>query len=159
MLCGCSVCTYLIYVFIGGMKGGLIAIGIFLLILLFLCRSGVSSKDVSSTLLMDILLIASPLFIFWSEPKMIPFFLLTGLDGALCLIYWFVRKGYEGKTPGTLLREEFRLPAFMDLILILWIVNDGIEDRMYPYPLFWIILALPVIDLIRNVLSGRWREM
>ena len=145
---------WLLYLGIGGTWGivagcGLLAVCIFLLALDLVPQG---RNGFRWPLLADAAMVAGAVCIFlpgYSLDLRI-FFALLGIAGLAGIVFWFAGKCYEGKTVKTLLSEEFRLPPFCDVALLIGLLRDFQKSSI---TLIGVLVAVfCIFDLIRQVI-------
>lgn len=93
------------------------------------------------------------LFSAGNRSVLVPFGALLCAGGVLSLVQWLSDKDNRKKTGARLWKEDLRLTKAFDLGFIIFLAF--LEKGGGVNPLFWIILCLVIVDVVRHVVNGR----
>lgn len=134
---------------------GLIAGGVFLLIVSVMMGVGrLENSDVKCPLLLDLMIMAVN-FGLIANINYWPFTVSLGLGAAFDIINRIVYKTYNTESIAAFIKTEFRFPADLELVSLLLFGFVVYEHDMYRNPVVWVIIAIILIDFIRQKLEKR----
>ena len=129
---------------------GFVAACVFLAVVtLILIVAKVENNDIKCPLLVDLLILSANFALLHNEyfwPLTVP----MGLGAAFDIINRVANKTYNTESVSAFLKSEFRLPADLEIILVLFIVIGAWEEKGFGNPIVWIVLALVLADFVRQ---------
>lgn len=153
----CGFTALLLGYFVGGTEG-IIAGCVLMAILIVMMRyDGVKSGDISSSLLINLAMIASN-FILFEMPELWPFTVTLGIGAVFDIIHKIVNKLYDTSSLSAFLKSEMRIAPELELAIAAACVFSMYLEDMLGNPYAWIIPAVLLIDIFRQISGGYFKR-
>ncbi len=152
------------YMAIGWAWAAVISVALMAGILFFLYKNPLEMKELRISLLFDVFIICVGVGFaiqFQGKIQILPVGVACCLMGVLDAIYWFSINRNSGKSFRTIIKEEFRFPAELDMVMIVLWIYDSVMEKDFGKPLEWLFVAFLVFDYIRQKkdrIVGLFRE-
>lgn len=150
MFCYCSFFAVLAGFLVGGTAGIVTAAILMVLVILFMIFKGVLDKDIRSTLLVDLAVIATNFMMLYDVNYWI-FTVPVSLGAFFHIISRIAVKGYNTESLSAFLGKELRVPAGLEVALMVFLFILILKDDLLTDPYAWILMALLFADFLRQV--------
>ena len=153
----CGFTALLLGYFVGGTEG-IIAGCVLMAILIVMMRyDGVKSGDISSSLLINLVMIASN-FILLEMPELWPFTVTLGVGAVFDIIHKIANKLYDTSSLSAFLKSEMRIAPELELAIAAACVFSMYLEDVLGNPYAWIIPAVLLIDIFRQISGGYFKR-
>lgn len=149
MFFNCGFTALLLGYFVGGIAGIIAGCMLMTILIIMMCYEGVRSGDIRSTLLLNLLMIATN-FILLERPEFWPFTMTLGAGAVFDIIHKIVNKLYDTSSLSAFLKSEIRIEPELELAVVIVSAFLIYSEEAYGNPYVWIISVVLLIDFFRQ---------